>query len=57
MTKHSYESYEQSMLWKVLEEAIVDLSKNDDLLLQTRTEYVVGYICKKLGESKLRIME
>lgn len=53
----TYESYEKGVLWKTLEEAIDDLSKNNDLILQTRHELIIGYICKKIAESKLTITE
>jgi hypothetical protein len=46
--KHSYTRYENSDLWNTVRQAVVDLIENQDLELQTREEYVIGYICKAL---------
>ncbi|WP_445734767.1 hypothetical protein [Mariniflexile sp.] len=44
--KHPYQEYEQSDLWKLIDTAIDDLIKNQDIELTTRKEYVTGYLCK-----------
>ncbi|MGD0631503.1 MAG: hypothetical protein ABR987_19405 [Terracidiphilus sp.] len=36
-------------VWEVVNAAIDDLVKNGDLVETTRRDYIVGYICKKLG--------
>ncbi len=47
--KHPYVKYENSDLWSTLKKAVTDLIANKDLTLQTREEYVIGYICKALA--------
>jgi hypothetical protein len=51
---HPYEEYENTELWKTLENAVNTLVDNKDLELTTNIEYVVGYLCKCLlsAESK-----
>ncbi len=49
---HPYKEYEKTQLWKLIDKAIDDLIKNQDIELTTRKEYVVGYLCKNL-KSKL----
>jgi hypothetical protein len=46
--KHPYAKYENSDLWNTLRQAVTDLIANKDLMLQTREEYVIGYLCKAL---------
>jgi len=46
--KHPYIKYKDSPLWDTLQQAIIDLVENKDLVLQTKEEYVVGYICKAI---------
>ncbi len=47
-TKHPYEKYESSPIWKTLHSAIGDLVENGDVKETTRREYIVGYLCKQL---------
>jgi len=46
----SYAAFRETPAWRVLDEAICDLVENKDLIEQTPREYIVGYLCKKLGE-------
>jgi hypothetical protein len=46
--KHPYIEYESHPLWKIVENAIEDLVKNDDLVEKTGREYIVGYICEQI---------
>jgi len=50
---HPYREYEKSPIWKVVAQAVDDLAKNGDLIEQTRREYLVGYITRKLVERPL----
>lgn len=36
-------------LWAVIDKAIDDLVKNDDLIEQTTREIIVGYICMQIA--------
>ena len=47
--KHPYAKYENSDLWSILKKTVTELVVNEDLTLQTREEYVIGYICKALA--------
>lgn len=44
--KHPYKKFEKTKLWELINEALDDLIKNQDIELTTRKEYVVGYLCK-----------
>jgi hypothetical protein len=48
MYQHPYMQYEHSSLWKIIEKAIEELIINQDLVLETRKEYVIGYICQAI---------
>lgn len=48
----SYVKYKSTPLWTVIEKAIADLVDNQDLIEQTRREYIVGYICKKVLDTR-----
>ena len=43
-----YADLERTALWKAIDRAIADLEKNQDLILTTGRDYVVGYICRHL---------
>jgi hypothetical protein len=45
---HPYEKYENTELWKTLENAVNTLVDNNDLELTTNIKYVIGYLCKCL---------
>lgn len=47
-SNHSYTEFENTQLWRVIEESLNDLIENRDIVLTTRRENVVGYICKNL---------
>ena len=53
MANHPYEKFENTNLWQVVEQSIFELEENQDLKLTTASEYVIGFICKKLDECKL----
>lgn len=46
--KHPYQEYEQTQLWELINKAIDDLVKNQDIEITTRKEYVIGYLCKTI---------
>jgi len=48
LTTSPYEMYRGTPAWKILDKAIADLVDNTDIVEQTRRDYIVGYICKKL---------
>jgi hypothetical protein len=45
-----YEQYENTELWKIVENAINQLIKNQDVVLTTQKEYVIGFLCKQISE-------
>lgn len=47
-----YDAYEETSLWKSVDEAISDLVENKDIVEMTRRDYIVGYICNKLESSR-----
>lgn len=51
MKKHSYANFETHSYWKIIEDAITELEENKDLILQTKKEYVCGFIVKQLVKS------
>lgn len=55
--KHPYKEYEQTQLWELINKAIDDLVKNQDIELTTKKEYIIGYLCKTIcpdGQSTKR---
>ena len=44
-----YSEYRGSRTWQILSRAISALEGNRDLVLQTKKEYVVGYLASKLA--------
>lgn len=49
---HPYSQYELEPIWPVINQAITDLVSNGDLEEKTARNYIVGYICKLIGEFK-----
>ncbi|WP_338325058.1 hypothetical protein [Planococcus koreensis] len=47
-----YEKYENTELWKKIDQALDELVENQDIEEITKREYIVGYICKKVIETK-----
>ncbi len=45
-----YEEYENSQLWNVIKKSLDDLVDNQDIVITTKKDYVIGYICKKISE-------
>ena len=52
-SEHSYVEFENTRLWRAVEEIVSDLEQNKDLQLMTIREYVIGYICQQLSSSKV----
>jgi len=44
--RHPYVDYETDPLWPLVEKAVSDLVRNQDLTEHEDRSYVVGYICK-----------
>ena len=51
--KNPYNKFTNSKLWQVISNALDDLIKNQDIKERTNKEYVIGYLCKKIIESKI----
>lgn len=47
---HPYKGFRGSALWKRVDRAVLDLVANGDIRLETRRQYVVGYICEVLTQ-------
>ena len=45
-----YSDYEKTPLYQEIQRIINELVDNTDIVLQTRIEYVVGYITKELSK-------
>jgi hypothetical protein len=48
--EHPYKEFESLVVWKTIDKAIAELEENQDLVLKTPREYVIGYLCKTLIE-------
>lgn len=46
---HPYRTFQGTKLWKKVNAAITALVVNGDIQETARREYIVGYICKKIG--------
>ena len=49
---HPYKEFEKTQLWRIINNAVDELIKNQDIELNTRKEYVIGYLCKILTSKK-----
>ena len=49
MSEHPYQEFEDTRYWKVVDQAINDLSENGDIQEMTTRMHIVGYICKLLA--------
>lgn len=49
---HPYTNYENTEIWKRVEQIISDLVENQDIKETTNREHIVGFICKNLIEMK-----
>jgi hypothetical protein len=49
---HPYEEFARTPIWNRVDQAIKMLLKNGDLELMTRREYVVGYLCQRIGKAE-----
>jgi hypothetical protein len=50
MINQDYVRLRETETWSVLERAISDLMDNDDILLRTDKDLVIGYLCKALAD-------
>ena len=48
--EHAYKEFEGLVVWKTIDKAIAELEENQDLVLKTPREYVIGYLCRSLIE-------
>ena len=55
--KHPYKEYEQTYLWELIDNAVNDLEKNQDIVLTTQKEYIIGYICKSISPELKRLTD
>lgn len=52
--KYPYKQYETEPIWAVINKGISDLVENGDIEEKTARQYIVGYLCKVILESKER---
>jgi len=45
-----YQQFEAFLAWDIMEQAIEELERNKDVIVQTDKRYVIGYILKKLAD-------
>ena len=50
--KTPYEVYKKTKTWKIIKKSLRELIKNNDLKLFTAEDYVIGYLCKTIEDSK-----
>jgi len=50
-----YEKYRPTIEWQEIEKSINDLQDNQDLKLTTSSDHVIGYIAKRIIDSKYEI--
>lgn len=49
--KTPYEKYRGTALWEAVNNAVEKLVENNDIMEETRRDYIVGFICKELEEA------
>jgi hypothetical protein len=47
-----YSEFRGTKTWQALSRAITALERNRDVVLQTKKEYVIGYLASKLPKTK-----
>ena len=47
-----YDQYKKTNEWALIQKAVRDLISNQDIILTTMEDYVVGYITKQLVDQK-----
>ena len=50
---HPYKEFENTPMWRAIDQAVSDLERNSDLALVTAREYVIGYITKAVSGTAL----
>jgi hypothetical protein len=50
---HPYKQYEGEPIWRVVDKAVRELTKNGDIQETTPRKYIVGYLCEKLSKADL----
>jgi hypothetical protein len=50
---HPYKEFEGKPIWNAIDSALGELIVNGDIEQHTYRKYVVGYLCKRLHDSKL----
>ena len=53
--KTPYDTYKKNPLWNIIEEGLTDLVDNQDIIIQTVPDYVIGYFVKKLVDNAFSI--
>ena len=43
-----YDNYKETEEWEIISSAISDLTKNNDIVLLTADDYIIGYLVKQL---------
>ena len=44
-----YEEYRDTKVWKKVDNALAELEQNQDIVITTAREYVIGYFCQELA--------
>jgi hypothetical protein len=52
MQEYPYKKFENTELWKIIDESIDNLVNNQDLEEKTIRKYIVGYLVKRIEEHK-----
>jgi hypothetical protein len=48
---HPYEKYEPTEIWVIIRKSLRELEKNNDIVITTHKNYVIGFLCKALSTS------
>jgi hypothetical protein len=51
MKEHPYKNYEKSKFWPIIEKALQELTKNNDIEEKTARSYIVGYLVKCIEDN------
>ena len=43
-----YDNFKETEEWEIISSAISDLTKNNDIVLLTADDYIIGYLVKQL---------
>ncbi len=52
-SSHPYSQYEKTKEWALVKKALLALEKNQDIILTTKQEYIIGFLTEQIFKRKI----